>query len=52
MYLQKVTSNKKKFLVVILNVTDKNIRIRSISQRYESTDPDQDPNLNVTDPQH
>jgi hypothetical protein len=27
-------------------------RSQSVSQRYESEDADQDPNQNVTDPQH
>ncbi len=39
-----------KFLVAILKVTDENSRIRILSQRYGSADPD--PYQNVTDPQH
>jgi hypothetical protein len=34
----------------ILKVTKKVVGFRSISQRYESADPD--PHQNVTDPQH
>jgi hypothetical protein len=52
MKLQKVTGEKKLFLVAILKVTDENsrIRIRWSQQRYGSLDPD--PYQNVTDTPH
>jgi hypothetical protein len=55
MYFQKVGNKQKNveiFFVGILKIPDEKskIRIRSISSRYGSEDPD--PYKNVTDPEH